>query len=442
MTDRVLQTVAYEEDRPAPIGAILFMAVLLFLFITVKPYVDLTGEAVLDPSAGNSHRLNQVITLLLFAGLLIYGLAHPMRSIILKPHGLMLCILAWFLLVSLVSPHAFASIKAVVLSAITFVLAAVFLLLPTSERQFSKLLAFGALVMLGFAYYGVVFLPELSIHQASELREPMNAGFWRGHLPHKNSAAGIMVITAFIGLYVASTWSGLAGLAIVALSTFFLLHTGGKSASAMLPGVLLLAWLFERFRWTRVPIAIGGVAAFNMLAVGSAGIPPFREFVNGLGVDATFTNRDDIWRLAFGAISERPILGYGFNGFWQTPELVYSGGSIENWAVQAYNGHNAYLDIALTTGVPGLLLTLALVLIIPLRHLRGIETSGPQSDITRLFLRIWLYTLFNSVLESIFFANGNPLWFLFLGALYAFRLRSENLVASPGPQSVREVAHA
>ena len=442
MTDRVLQAAACDEDRHAPIGAILFMTVLLFLFITVKPYVDLTGEAVLDPSAGNSHRLNQVITLLLFAGLLIYGLAHPMRSVIFQPHALMPCILMWFLIISLASPHAFLSIKAVILSAITFVLAAVFLLLPSSESQFAKLLAIGALVMLGFAYYGVIFLPQLSIHQASELREPMNAGFWRGHLPHKNSAAGIMVITVFIGLYVASTWSRALGFLIMVLSTFFLLHTGGKSASAMMPAVLLLAWLFERFRWTRLPIAIGGVTAFNLLAVGSAIIPPFREFVAGLGVDATFTNRDDIWRLAFSAISERPILGYGFNGFWQTPELVYSGGFIESWAVQAYNGHNAYLDMALTTGVPGLLLTLALVLIMPLRHLRGIEAEGPQSDITRLFLRIWLYTLYNSVLESIFFANGSPLWFMFLAALYAFRLRSQRLVVSSSAPAIRKAAHA
>lgn len=442
MTDRELQATAYEEDTLAPVGAILFLALLLFLFVTVKPYVDLTGEAILDPSAGNSNRLNQIITLLLFAGMLIYGLTHPMRSIIFQPHALMLCILVWFLTVSLGSPHAWASMKAVILSAITVVLAAVFLLLPSSESQFSKLLGVGALVMLGFAYYGVIFLPQLSIHQASELREPMNAGFWRGHLPHKNSAAGLMVITVFIGLYVASTWSKATGFLIVALSTFFLLHTGGKSASAMLPAVLVIGWLFERFRWTRLPIAIGGVAAFNMLAVGSAVIPPFREFVNDLGIDATFTNRDDIWRLAFSAISERPILGYGFNGFWQTPELVYSGGSIESWAVQAYNGHNAYLDMALTTGMPGLLLTLALVLIMPLRHLGGIEEKGPQSDITRLFLRIWLYTLYNSVLESIFFANGSPLWFMFLVALYVFRLRSQRLIISARAPAIREAAHA
>ena len=143
MTDRQLQATAYEEDALAPVGAILFLALLLFLFVTVKPYVDLTGEAILDPAAGNSNPLNQMITLLLIAGMLIYGLAHPMRSIIFQPHALMLCILVWFLIISLGSPHAFASMKAVILSPITFVMAAVFQLLPSSESQFSNLMANG-----------------------------------------------------------------------------------------------------------------------------------------------------------------------------------------------------------------------------------------------------------------------------------------------------------
>src|SRR5690606_26237212 len=156
------------------IGAILFLAIFLFLFITVDPYVDLTGEAVLDLSASNSNRLNQIFTLLLYGSLVIFGMSHPMRAIIFQPHVLMGIVLFWFLVVSLASSHTFSSLKAVVLSTITFFMAAVFLLLPSSQRQFAKLLAIGSLVMLGFAYYGVIFLPHLSIHQASELREPMN----------------------------------------------------------------------------------------------------------------------------------------------------------------------------------------------------------------------------------------------------------------------------
>ncbi len=49
----------------ARVGTALFIAIFLFFWISINPFVDLTGEAVLDPSAGNSNRLNQIISLLL-----------------------------------------------------------------------------------------------------------------------------------------------------------------------------------------------------------------------------------------------------------------------------------------------------------------------------------------------------------------------------------------
>lgn len=422
-------------------GAFLFLAIFLFFWITVNPYVDLTGIASLDPASENSNRLNQIVTILIFGGMLTFGLLHPLRSIILQPHVLLALTFGWLLFTALLSNHPFLGIKALILAIIVQVNASIFLLLPASEKQFAKLLAAGTLIMLGFAYFGVMFMPQLAIHQASELREPMNAGFWRGHFPHKNAAAGAMVITAFIGLFVMSVWSRMIGLLIVALACVFLLHTGGKSASAMLPAILILAWLFEKFRFLRIPIAVGGVAAFNLLAVGSAVIRPFREFVNSFGIDPTFTNRADIWRFAFSAISERPLVGYGLKSFWQTKELVYSGGRLETWAVEAYNGHNAYLDLMVQAGVPGLILVLFLVLFLPLRDINRSDPDGIHSNVTRLFVRIWLYTLLNSGLESTFLESGSMLWFMFLVALYSFRLRSQTLVSTPRPATRKGTVH-
>ena len=409
-------------------GVVLFMVIFFFFWITTNPYIDLTGAAVLDPSASNSNRLNQIVTIFVFVGTLSFGLSHPLRSVILQPRMLLLMIFAWFVFTSLMANHPDLAIKAVILAMITIINASVFLLLPSSERQFAKMLAFGTLVMLGFAYFGVIFLPRLSIHQASELREPMNAGYWRGHFPHKNTAAAAMVIASFFGLFVMSVWSRLAGIVIIVLACFFLTHTGGKTASAMLPAVIIVAWVFERYRWTRIPIAVGGVAAFNLLAVGSAVIKPFRALINSFGVDPTFTNRADIWRFAFSAISDRPFTGYGINSFWQTPELVYSNASVQTWAVEAYNGHNSYLDIWVLTGLPGLLLTLFFVLFLPLRDLSRIDADGAHSNVTRLFIRIWLYVIFNAGLEAIFFDNGSFMWFIFAVALYSFRLRGADLV--------------
>ncbi|KSV66259.1 exopolysaccharide biosynthesis protein [Sinorhizobium sp. Sb3] len=439
-----MTSAVYREESPADllrirIGTVLFMATFLFFWITTTPFIDLTGAAVLDPSAGNSNRLNQIVSLALFAGMFAYGLAHPMRRIILQPRPLLAVLYIWFLFVSAISAYPMFGVKGTVLAVMVTINASIYLLLPASERHFAKMLGIGTLFMLSVAYYGILFKPTLAIHQASELREPMNAGLWRGHFPHKNSAAAAMVIAAFFGLFVMNVWSRLAGLVIVVLSFNFLLHTGGKTSTAMLPAIVLLAWVFERLRYLRIPIVIGGVGLFNLFAVGSAVFKPLSDFVTELGIDATFTNRADIWRFAFTALAEQPITGYGFKAFWQTSELVNSGGSIETWAVAAANGHNSYLDIALTTGFPGLLLTVIWLLVLPLRNIARLAPAVEHSHLTRLYIRVWLYTIFNAGLESLFFEGGNLLWFTFLFSLYGLHLQSR-AVLSVAPQQVKSGA--
>ncbi|MBR7560579.1 O-antigen ligase family protein, partial [Mycobacterium tuberculosis] len=77
-----------------------------------------------------------------------------------------------------------------------------------------------------------------------------------------------------------------------------------------------------------------------------------------------------------------PFTGYGFQSFWQTEELVYSGGNVETWAVAAYNGHNGYLDTLLTTGIPGLVLTLIWLLFLPLRDIGRADKAANNPALT------------------------------------------------------------
>lgn len=433
-----------DSGVPRWVGPFLFMALSLFLWIGLTPFYDLTGEAVLDPSAGNSNKLNQIVALSLTAGLLLYGAFHPMRQVILQPRVLLGVLFTWFFMVSLISTQPMLGIKGIVLAVLMGANGSIYLLLPANERQFAKMMGIVMLSMLALSYYGVVFKPTLAIHQASELREPMNAGLWRGHFPHKNGAAVAMVMAVFIGLYVMRIWSRLAGVIIVGLAVFFLLHTGGKTATAMAPFIIMLAFIFEKIRWLRVPIAFGSILGFNFLAVGAAVWRPFGQFISDLGIDATFTNRTDIWRFAFDAIARQPITGYGFRSFWQTEELVYSGSTVETWAAAAANGHNSYLDILLMTGLPGLLLTVIFLIFMPLRDIGRIDPAEIKSPLVRLMTRIWLYILFNAVLESFFFEGGGFGWFMLVVSLYGLRMQSRAALAveTPRPATRKVEAHA
>lgn len=409
-----------------------FLVILLFLFfwVTTSPYSTSFNVVNADPLAGSSNLLNQVVTLFLSFSLLMMGLRSPLRSAILRPHFLFFLLFIWYLFVSSLSAHSDLAVKRVILAFITCINASVFLLLPRSDRHFARLLGIGTIIMLLVAYLGILFLPNIAIHQSSDILEPMLAGSWRGQFIHKNAAAAAMVLAVFFGFFVYSSQMRLLGVVIILLSTVFLFNTGGKTSSASLPAILLISWMFEKWRWSRIPIAIGGIIAVNAFTLGSVIYEPIRSFVNSLGVDPTFTNRSDIWELAISAIAKNPITGYGLQAFWQTPELMYRGGRLETWAVNATSAHNAYLETLLSAGIIGLVLTLLWLWILPLIYVSRAYKTSNNHNVTRLFVRIWLFSIYTACLESLFFQSGSPLWFSLLFSIFGLRLQARAHIVS------------
>jgi len=253
-----------------------------------------------------------------------------------------------------------------------------------------------------------------------------------------------MVIISFAGLYLYSTGRRIVGGVITLLAIVFLTQTGGKSSSAALPGILVVAWIFERWRAIRIPMVFVGIAAFNIITIGCSVSPTMRELVAGLGVDPTFTNRIDIWRVGASAAADDPLTGYGFQLFWQTDEMVYKAGGGMNWAVGAFNAHNAYLDAVITTGIPGLILTLALLVWLPLRDVSRAEARDNDPALTRLFIRIWLYGVFSACVESLYFQSGSLVWFVLVVAIFGLRLQASahEIRAPEDVMRIGEPAHA
>ena len=431
------------SEKHDKMRTLLFMGLFLFFWVTTNPFVDLvTVEASGSDATGGSNAINQLTFLILTLLTLYAAITHPLRSRICQPQWLVIALFSWFLISSSLSSHPMDAIKRTILAILTCVNAGMFLLLPRSEQQFSRLLLYGTAITLGIAYFGVIFLPTLSIHQPTELIEPMNAGFWRGQYSHKNLAAAVMLVAAFFGLYLRSVGWKKSGLAIVILSVVFLLQTGGKSSTAMLPLILTLQWIFEKFRWSRWPIAVGGILAFNLLALGAALSEGFRGFIASLGVDPTFTNRTDIWKIAFDAIAQSPILGYGFQGFWRTADITQSSAGLETWAVKAFNGHNAYVDSLLTTGIPGLILTVGLVVFVPLRAVGRLGAFSNSPALSRLFMRVWLYVIYAGCLEVIFFQSGSPICFFMLVSIFGLEMQSRMSLVNRAEEDTWERRHA
>ncbi len=437
-----------DQSLPRPAAGmaapLLFMATLLFYLVTLTPFIDLAAAATGDAATARSNTLNQIVYLGLTAALWLAVLRSGARHLVARPRAILIVMLVWFALVSAISTQPDLALKRVFLAMLTIVNGSILLLLPRSERQFAGMLTLCCLGALALAYLGVALMPHLAIHQPGEIREPMNAGFWRGHFAHKNVAAAAMVIISFVGLYLFGTGRRLVGGVMLLLAAAFLARTGGKSAIAALPGILAIAWAFERWRPWRAPMVVLGIAAFNILTIGCAMSPAMRGLVAGLGIDPTFTNRIDIWKIGATAALDRPLTGHGFQLFWQTDAMVHKGGAAAGWAYAAFNGHNAYLDMAITTGLPGLVLTLILIVWLPLRAIDRAEATANDPALTRLFVRIWLYGILAACVESLFFQSGSLIWFTLVVAIFGLHLQaSAHEIREPANHPSRlEPAHA
>ena len=222
--------------------SLLFLVVLAYYWISLSPFQDLSLLSNKDPWANSSNSLNQMVAIGLFGVLAIFVARHPLLNQIGQPRLLLTALFGWFIVTAMLADDPSTALRRVVMAGMICVGASIFLLLPRDEKHFAKLLGIGLLLLLGLAYYGVIFMPTRSIHLANDVVEPQLAGLWRGFFGHKNTAAIGMSFTIFGGLFVWQRWSRFAGMSIVALGLLFLWNTGGKTSMVILPTVFALAW--------------------------------------------------------------------------------------------------------------------------------------------------------------------------------------------------------
>jgi exopolysaccharide production protein ExoQ len=181
-------------------------------------------------------------------------------------------------------------------------------------------------------------------------------GALRGAFSHKNMlgwVSGLVII--------ACVWVIESGrrtrLAIVTLLLTVPLWLAARSLTGMgatvITGLACVAMLgmrlgtVTRLLWGYLVI-VAGTVALSILATGGA------FFLRLVGRSADLTGRGPLWEQLERAIAERPLLGYGFQSFWQ-PESGWHDriAASVGWVVPT--AHNGWIDIWLSLGLLGLL---------------------------------------------------------------------------------------
>ena len=417
-------------DFDLVVRSVLFVAMLLLVWVSPQPFQSLADPPAATSDGGN--RINQIVFALAFLALGGWAWLNGTSRFrpLLRP--LMLLTIAWFALSVLTSWEPLLSARRLIFTLMVIAMAAVMLLLPRNVRHFADLLAAAALAVIALSYLGVALAPSLSIHQATDFLEPEHAGNWRGVFPHKNQAGAMMAIFVFVGLFVARMRSLALGWVIVAAAVVFLVLTKSKTPTGLLPLALIATWFIARLRRPALGVAIaaGMVALFNLFSIGSVYFEPVLEILKATMSDPSFTGRSDIWKFALGELATRPITGFGFSAFWGTERVVFGLSEQGTWATAATDAHNAYLNLAITTGVPGLALAAIWLVALPLLDFYR-RSDDPQSrPLALFFLRVWLLGLMMASFESILFPQVGEVWFIFIIAVFGLRYLTQARAAA------------
>ena len=397
---------------------------LFIMIFTLNPFM---GDVVSAGDVGTTANVVNQIGYLGLGALFIFfmlGSVAPRTLLqLISPSWLIIFAIAYFSCMQSYDPSA--SARGVTLSLVAMLIVAGVLVLPRSEKEFVEACANAVLLLLIINYAALVLLPEKAIHQASAL-ESWHAGYWRGHLSHKNVSAPVFSVLAMFGIYCIRSGARLRGWAITLLAVIFVLHTGSKTTIGFLPltiGIVLCGSAI-RSSGAIVFVHLCFAVLVTCLTVGTIYSPSFLAMSAAVLDDPTFTGRDAIWQFASESIAAHPWFGHGYASFWQSPVIRGMEANFEaDWDVRGIvSAHNTYLDALLTFGIPGGAVMILLLFIKPLiDYLRAARRSGSR-NFSEFCMMVIIFMTYNGMLESFILNRADPMWMLLALAIFGLNM--------------------
>ncbi|MBE9116275.1 O-antigen ligase family protein [Lusitaniella coriacea LEGE 07157] len=189
-----------------------------------------------------------------------------------------------------------------------------------------------------------------------------NDGAWVGIIGHKNQFCFLMVFTALLWFINALYNKKQRNASIfVFLLSFLAVNQGGSGAARVMIVCLLAFWFYLGFakklpmQWAFVSVVLFMILGICLTIIVTENL----EFivVDTLNKDLTLTGRTDFWPLIIDKINQRPILGYGIDGFWQPwrgPDNPAREILVAKTQFSPPHSHNGFMDLACDLGYLGL----------------------------------------------------------------------------------------
>ncbi|WP_158615378.1 O-antigen ligase [Acidipila sp. EB88] len=213
------------------------------------------------------------------------------------------------------------------------------------------------LVLLGRFFLVANILFSLLVPKYGIEREISGIVTWQGICLHKNICAYATVFLAAPVFFqkLRGTLDTLGRIVYVALSLFVVYMTESRTGWILCGAfcaLLAFFWLQRKFRsYDALALLLTIVVVGSLAAWSVYGLLPI--FFVAIGKDPTLSGRTDIWQAVFRSVMKKPLLGWGYHGFWTG--LTGESGVIA--AEVLWNpgfAHSGYLETWLDVGAVGL----------------------------------------------------------------------------------------
>jgi O-antigen ligase len=170
---------------------------------------------------------------------------------------------------------------------------------------------------------------------------------------------------------------------------------------------------------SRVVLAMAGLCAAIVIAGAAVYYLPLLTRL--LGRDATLSGRTEIWKHVWPFILRRPLLGWGYAGFWRGIQGE-SFNLVAALRFIVFHAHNGYLEIWLELGILGLIF-FALSYLRAWRKLWPVLRSGDISRVMWMVFILVLIGLYGLDENTLLIPNG-LFWMIYVATLANIELLS------------------
>ncbi len=402
-----IDTATSDAQAIAREGYLTFVAYafLLFTVVGIHPFTapDFKNHIPLDQVLEGDPWHRAVVILFFLMALSAMPRRWPQIREITKYNLLVAVILAWCLLSSMWAIVPLVGLRGgVALVFTTFISTVIATLRPS---RFLDVLVWVTGTYMVVDYVGVLGFPGPSTINYE--------GAWVGMHSLKNAAGQNSAIAAMVWFVIGMARSSLFLLGGAALWSAFLVMSLSKTSIALM--VVLLPLYFVLRSTIRRGAATAMLAA---ILISLLVIIPLGLFLSSwIWMDAfggvTFTGRTFIWDYVWGKILQSPFVGWGYNSFWFIGNLspAHYEGTYKDADI-IVESHNGYLDLLLTTGIVGFVLTVVFMIRPIVLLFRRDYTVLPNEQQTALcvFLILLIFNVLHNTMESSFLLVGNSVW--------------------------------